>query len=223
MVHQEDAEVGQVVHIEELPQRGAVPPADHLLRPGHLGLMEAPDQRGQHMAVLGMVVVVGAVQVGGHHTDEIGAVLPVEELTVFQPGDFRQGVGLVGFLQSARQQAVLLHGLRRHARIDAAAPQKLQLFAVVLPGRMDHIHFQYHVLIHEIGQSRLVGLNAPHLGRRQKDIFRLFHGKKPFDGLLPRQVQLPVGPKQQIVIPLPLQFTDNRRTHHAAVAGDVYF
>ena len=61
MVHEEHAQVGQVVHVEEFPQGRAVPPAGDVWKPLLLCLVEPPYQRGQHMAVGGMVVVIGAV------------------------------------------------------------------------------------------------------------------------------------------------------------------
>ena len=45
-----------------------------------------------------MVVVVGAIQVGGHHGDVVRAVLTVQELAVLQATDLRQGIRLVGLL-----------------------------------------------------------------------------------------------------------------------------
>ena len=36
------------------------------------------------MTMRGMIVVVGAIQVGGHHADIVGAILLVEVLTVLQ-------------------------------------------------------------------------------------------------------------------------------------------
>lgn len=66
VVQQEDGRVRQVVHVQELAQRGPGAPADDLLEPVALGLVEAPDERGEDVGVGGVEVVVGAVQVGGH-------------------------------------------------------------------------------------------------------------------------------------------------------------
>ena len=180
--------------------------------------MEAADQRGHHMAVGGMVVIVGAIQVGRHHTDVVGAILAVQELAVFQAADFSQSISFVGFFQLAGQQAVFLHGLRCHARVNAGGAQKFQLFAAVFPCGMNHVHFQRHVVIHKVRQSVLVGNNAAHLGCGQKDIFRLFGGKKFFHGILAAQVQLFMGPGNDIGISLAFQFPHNGGTYHTAVA-----
>ena len=81
--------------------------------------MEAAYQCGQHMAMFVVVIVVRPVDVGGHYTDEVRAVLTVQELAVLQTGYFGQGVCLVGLFQFAREQATLFHGLGCHAGVDA--------------------------------------------------------------------------------------------------------
>ena len=82
VVHQENAEVGKVVHIEELAQRRTVAPADNFSLSRDLRLMEAANEGRQHVAVLGVVVIVRAVQVRGYHRDEVCPVLAVEKLAV---------------------------------------------------------------------------------------------------------------------------------------------
>ena len=185
--------------------------------------MEAADQGRQDMAVGGMIVVVGAVEVGGHHRDVVGAVLSVQELAVLQAADLGQGVSLVGLFQLAGQQAALLHGLGSHPGIDAGRTQELQLLAAVLPGRVDDVHLQNHVVVHEVGQGFLVGHNAAHFGGCQEDVFRLLLGKELLHGILPAEVQFLVGAGNDVGIALALQLTDNGRTHHAAVARHIDF
>ena len=171
------------------------------------------------MAVGGMVVIVGAVEVGGHDADIVSAVLAVQELAVFQAADLGQGVGLVGLFQLAGQQAAFLHGLGRHAGVDAGRAQEFQLFAAVLPGGVDSIHLQRHVVVHEVGQGLLVGDDAAHLGRCQKDILRLFGGKESLHILLAAEVQFLVGTGDDIGIALALQFPHDGAAHHAAMPG----
>ena len=81
--------------------------------------MEAADEGGEDMRVLGVVVIVGTIEVGRHNGDVVGAVLAIEELTVFQSTNLRQRIRFVGLFQLAGEQATLLHWLRRQARIDA--------------------------------------------------------------------------------------------------------
>ena len=223
VVHQEDAEIGKVIHIQELTQRAAIAPAGHAGKILLLGLVEPANQRRDHMAVGGMVIIIGTVQVGGHHADIVGTVLPVQVFAILQAADLRQGIRFVGLFQGACQQAVFLHGLRRHTRVNAAGTQEFQLLAAILPGGMDDVHFQGHVVVHEIGQRFLIGHNAAHLGRSQKHIFRLFFGKELLHGLLAAEVQFLVGAGDDIVVALPLKFPHNGTAHHAAMAGHINF
>ena len=110
-----------------------------------------------------VIVVVGAIEVGGHDADVVGAILAVQELAVLQTGDLSQCIGLVGLFQFTGQQAVFLHRLRSHAGVDAGGAEEFQLLAAVLPCRVDGIHLQCHVVIHEIGQCFLICHDATDL------------------------------------------------------------
>jgi len=61
--------------------------------------VHAPDQGGQHMGVFRVVIVPGAIEIGGHGRDEIGAILAVVGVTHADTGNLGNGVGLVGGLQ----------------------------------------------------------------------------------------------------------------------------
>ncbi len=223
VVHQEHAEVGEVVDVEEFAEGRAVAPAGDARRPGELCLVEAADERRQHVGVLRMVVIVGPVQVGGHHGDVVRPVLAVQKFTVFEAGDFRQGVGFVGLFEFAREQAVFLHRLRRHPRVDAAAAEEFELLAAVFPRRVDDVHLQDHIVVHKVGQGILVCHNPPYLGRRQEYIFRLLFLEESLDIRLPAKVEFLVRPGNDVRIALPLQFPHDGGTYHAAVPGDVDF
>ena len=188
MVHQKDAEVRQILHIEEFPPGRSVPPAGHGRRPRHFRLMKATDQSGQDMAAGGVIIIIGPVKISGHHRDVVCTVLAVQVGAVFQPGNLSQRVSLVRFLQGRRQEAVLLHGLRGEARVNAGGAQKFQLPAAVFPGSVDHIHFQNHIVVHEIRREFAVGSNAPHLRRRQKNVGRPLSGEKFLHRRLPAEV-----------------------------------
>lgn len=223
VVHQEHTQVGQVVYVQELPQRTAVAPARHLLQSLHLRFVEAPYQGRQHVAMFRVIVVVRSIQVCRHHADVVRPVLPVQELTVLQPADFRQRIRLVRLLQFRRQQAALLHRLRSHARIDARRSQELQLPAAVLPCRVYHVHFQYHVLVHEVRQRLLVGHDASHFRCGQEHIFRPFLCEELLHLVLSCQVQFLVRTCHDVRISLPLQFPYDGRSHHSPVSGHIYF
>ena len=183
--------------------------------------MEAADQCRDHMAVGGVIVVVWAIEVGGHDADIVGAVLTVQELAILQTGDLRQRIGLVGLFQLTGQQAVFLHGLRCHAGVDAGGTEKLQLLAAVLPSRVDGVHLQRHVVIHEVGQCFLIGHDAADLGSSKEHILRLFLCEELFHSILTGQVQFFVGAGDDIGIALTLQLTNDCRAHHAAMTCDI--
>lgn len=81
--------------------------------------MKTADKRRDHMAVLRMVVVAGAVQIGGHGADGVKAVLFAVGLTHLDAGYFGQGIGVVGGLQRAGEQIFFPDGLRAELGIDA--------------------------------------------------------------------------------------------------------
>ena len=173
--------------------------------------------------MLGVVVVVGAVEVGGHHGDVVRAVLTVEELTVLEAGDLGKGVGFVGLLQLAGEQAAFLHRLRGHAGINATAAQKEEFFALVFPGSVDDIHLEDHVVVHEVREGALVGYDPSDLGGRQKYVFRLLGSEEGLYGVLPREVQLLVRPGDDVGVALSPELPYDGASHHTPVAGDEYF
>ena len=158
----------------------------------------------EHVGVLGVVVVVGAVEVGGHHGDIVRAVLTVEVFAVFEAGYLGEGVGFVGFLQFGGEKAALGHGLGCHSGVDAGGAEEFEFLAAVLPGGMDDVHLQYHVVVHEVGKGALVGDDAAYLGSGKEDVFGLFGFEEGFDLLLTGEVELLVGSCYYIGVALPL-------------------
>jgi hypothetical protein len=65
---QEDAGIGQIVHMEEFAPRRAGVPADHLRRAGQPRLVEMAHQAGDDVAALRVETVIGAIQIArsGH-------------------------------------------------------------------------------------------------------------------------------------------------------------
>ena len=185
--------------------------------------METSYKRRQHVAVFGMVVVVGSIEVCGHHADIVGAVLPVEEFAILKAADFGQRIGLVGLLERAREQASFGHWLGCQTRIDARRSEEFQLLAAVLPSRVDHIHLENHILVHKVRQSRLVSHYAAHLRRRQENVFGPLFSKELLHLLLPCQIKLLMGPCDDIRISLPLQLAHNGASHHPAMPRNVNF
>jgi hypothetical protein len=79
------------------------------------------------VTVIGVIIVAGAVEIGRHHRDEIGAVLLAVGLAQLDGGDLGDGVPFVGRLERAGQQRLLRHRLRRELRIDAGGTERQQL------------------------------------------------------------------------------------------------
>ena len=172
------------------------------------------------MAVGQVVVVVGAVQVGGHGAGVLAAVLRVVGLAHLDAGDLGDGVGLVGRLQCAGQQVFLLDGLGRQLRVDAARAQEHQ---PLHPGQMravDQVVLDRQILVDEVGPVRVVGLDAPHLGRRDEDVVGLVRLQVGVHRGLVHQVQLLTHRCQHLCVPPGLQPAHQRRAHHATGARD---
>ena len=88
---------------------------------------------------------------------------------------------------------------------------------------MDYVHLEHHVVVHEIGQCRLVCLDASYLGGGQEDIFRALAGEEIVDRCLIDKVKLPVGPGYYVGVALAFKFPHYGGTDHASMAGDIYF
>jgi len=117
---QEGAGIGEVVGVEELAQGRACAPEFDVGQGGMFGVMQFSDEGRDDVACEEIVVVAGAVEVGGHDGQESRAVLLIEELTEFQAGDFGDGVGFVGGFQGACQQVGFENGLGAVFGVDAA-------------------------------------------------------------------------------------------------------
>jgi hypothetical protein len=64
--------------------------------------MEAADERGNDVAIFGVIVVTLAVEIGGHDATVVHAVaiavLAVVTFTQFDTSDFGDGIGLISRL-----------------------------------------------------------------------------------------------------------------------------
>lgn len=107
--------------------------------------MEAANERGEDMAVFRVIIVPGAVQVGGHRADGVKPVW-LAVCLAHDAGDFCQGIGIVGLLQRAREQALLLDRLGAQPRIDAGRTEEEQLLAAVAPGAVDNVVLDLQIL-----------------------------------------------------------------------------
>ena len=175
------------------------------------------------MRVLRVVVVIRTIEVGWHDRDIVGAVLTIEVLAILETRDLSQGVCLIGLLQLAGKQAALLHGLRREAGVDAAGAEEEEFLAAILPSRVDDVHLHDHVVVHEVGESRLVGDDAADLGGGEENVVWFLSGEERLYGFLAAEVKLGMGASDEVGVTLALQFAHDSRAHHPAVSCDVYF
>ena len=226
-VHHMHAGRGHVVDKQELAPRRARAPDRDLGGVADLGFVEAPGHRGDDVAVLRVVVVARAVQVGGHHAAVVHAVtlavLAVVALAQLDARDLGHRVGLVGRFEQAGQQRVLGHRLGCQLGVDAAGAQKQQLLDPVLEGRVDHVGLHHQVVVDEVGRVDVVGVDAADAGGSQVDLVGALGGKEGAHGGLVGQVQLGVGAGENVAGRLALreQGAHDGRADHAAVAGDV--
>ena len=205
VVHQEQAGVRQVVHVQELPPRLPRPPDHHLLRALHLRLVDLAYERRQHVRRLQVEVIVRAVQVRRHGGYEVPAVLPPVELAQLDPGDLRHRVRLVGLLQRTGQQVLLLDRLRRELRIDARATQEQQLLHIVLVRRVYDVRLDHQVVVDELRRVGAVGHDPAHLGRRQEHVLRAHLIEQAAYLSLVPQVHLGGAPLDDVGEVVPLQ------------------
>ena len=104
-----------------------MPHTVHLGLAGELRFVEPAHEHGHQVAVGGVEVVAGPVEVGGHGRDEVVAVLAAVELAELDAGDLGQGIALVGRFQGAGEQLVLGDRLVGFPGVDAARAEVEQL------------------------------------------------------------------------------------------------
>ena len=224
-IHDEDTGSGHVVHIQKLAFWGAGSPDDHFGRARLLSLVKATNQCRDDVAVLRVVVVARAIEVGGHYAAVVAAMLAVVAFAQLDSGYFGNGIGLVGGLQGAGQQGALRHGLLRHARVDATGAQEQQLLHVMDVGCVDDVGLHHEVFIDEVCGVDIVCIDAAHFGSGQVDLGRLLGVKECVDAGLVAQVKLGMGAMDDLTgqHALGQQGANNCAADHAAVARDEYF
>ena len=184
--------------------------------------MKLPNQRGQDMGVLQIVIVIGAIHVGGHGADEIAPVFAAICLAHFDARDFRDGIPLVARFQWAREQGILLHRLRRKFWINAGAAEEQKFFDLRHVRAVDQVILDLKVLVKEFGGVGIVGVNAANFGCGVENIFRLFLRKKLADGFGVQQIQFGPGFADELGKTLLLQFSPDGAAYEPAMAGYKY-
>jgi hypothetical protein len=183
--------------------------------------METPDQGRQHMRAKRIVVVARTVEVGGHGGDEVAAVLAPVGLAELDAGNLGDGVPLVGRLEGAAQQELLLQRLGGHPRVDAGAAEEQQLAHPMPPGRIDDVVLDGQVAEEELAREVVVGLDAADLGRRKEHRLGPLGREERVDGTGIAEVQLAGAPADEVPVSAPLQAAPDGAAGQAMVSRDV--
>ena len=220
-LHEMNAGGGHVVHVQKLSPRFAAAPNGDKGSVVLFGFVEAPEEGGDDVAVLRVVVIAGAVQVCGHDGAVVGSVLTVATFAYLDTGDLGDGVRLVGRLQRAGEQRILGDWLRGKARVDTRRAQKEQPSHAGVQRRRDDVVLDGQILENEVGRVGVVGVNASYLGGGQIDLVDALLGEKARRRRLVEQVEFGAGTQHQILITTLCQSAHQRRADHSAMAGDV--
>jgi len=220
-VHKEAAGLAKVVGIEKLAARGACAPDDDLLRARGIGLGRLADERGQNVRVGQVVVVSGAVEVGGHDGEVAGAVLAVVAPAQLNAGDLGDGVGPVGGFQRPGEQVLFLDGLRAEPGIDAGGAEEEQTLDAGVAAGLDDVGLENKVVADEVGRVGAVGKDAADPGRGEEDEVGLFGGEERIDGGLVEQVELLARAGEDVAVSLAQELAVDGGADQAAMAGDV--
>ena len=184
--------------------------------------MDLADEGGEDVGVVQVIVVVRAIEIGRHGADEVFAVLTGVGLAEFDPGNFRQGVGVVGRLERSGQQRILGNGLRRHFWVDAGTSQKKQFACTEVGGGLDEIVLDGQVLQEKFRRLFVVGENAADLGGRVHDHGRALFFEELAHGTPIEEVELGPGAADNIGEAALEQALLDGAADHAAMSGYEY-
>ena len=170
------------------------------------------------MAVFWMVVVAWPVQIRRHGADEVASVLVPVGVAQLQPSNFGDGVRFIRGLELTREQGVFAHGLRGVFGVNARAPQEQKLVHPGHSSRLDDVRFHHQVVIQEFGTVGVVGVNAPHFGGSEVNVFGpCRHHEFPNLVLIP-QVQFVGRPQDEVGGAGLFERPNDGTPHHATVS-----
>ena len=175
------------------------------------------------MGVLQVEVIAGSIEIGRHHRDEGGTVLPVVGVAHFDAGDLGDSVGRIGRLQRPGQERVLPDRLGGALGIDAGAAEEDQPFHAGQPGLVDDVDLHRQVFVNELPAIDVVGVNAADLGGGEEHAVRAFGSEETGSGGLIEQIEFGVTAQQQVLIALSAQDADQGGADQATMTGDVDF
>ena len=165
-----------------------------------------------------MEIVVGAIEVGGHHGNKVGAVLQVVALAHLKTCNLGNGVRLVGVLQGTSEKGVLHHRLRGLLGIDAGAAEEEKLLHTVGICLTDNVALDLHVHHDEVGTVEAVGHDASHESGCQHNGIGLLFIEELLDSVLVGQIHLLNGLANQIIVSTFLEVFPNGGANQSGVA-----
>ena len=154
-----------------------------------------------HMAVFQMEVVVRTVKVRRHHGEVVGAILQVVAFAHLETSNLCNGVFLVSVLEFAREEGILLHGLRGVLRVNAGRAEEQELLHVVGVGFAEHVALDFHVHHHEVRTIERIGHDTADESRSKDYSIRAFFVKELLDGILVREVEFLMGTSDKVIVP----------------------
>ena len=206
--------------MEKFAFRRAGTPGNDFGAAGGFGFVKFAEERGQHVRVLQVVVVAGAVKIRRHRGVVEHAVLLAVRLGELEAGDFGDGVGLVGGLERAGEEAILGHGLRRVFGVNArAAKEKQPLYASAI-GAVDGVGGDGEIIEEKLGRVRVVGVDAADFRGGDDGDVGLLGGVKRVDGGLRREIEFATRAQEERDAVFALKAAHERAADHALVARD---
>ena len=181
--------------------------------------MEAADQGGQDMRVLGIEVIERPVEVGWHAADEITLVLMAVALAELDACDLGDAVGGVGFFHRAGEQAVLANRDFSGLGVDAGAAEEEELRHTKVGCCLDDIVLNREVFDEELDRLLKIGGNASHSRGRIHDIVRTLGFKKNSHGGAIHQVQFLPRAGEDVLKSGPLEAPHDGAPDHSAMPG----
>lgn len=151
--------------------KGLASARDHKVLALALGQVELVDEAGDHVAVLQVVVVMGAIHIGGDHAGEVAAILlivgPVEDIN--HPLGIR--VAKVGVMRGPIVDHGLINGIGGLVREDAGGQTRDHLGDLGLVGtsqdvviHLDVVPEEAHRVFHVLEESSNHGRKVDHVG-----------------------------------------------------------
>ena len=86
---------------------------------------------------------------------------------------------------------------------------------------MDHMGLDSQVVADELCGVGVVGVNTTHLCRGEDDVRRSLRFEEALNSYLIREIKFCMGVRDQVLIALALQSTDDGRPGQATMAGDI--